>query len=77
MHYEVELEMEDHGRMLPRLLQALEHAQAALEHLTFDRRGERLHVEIEPQRCDRMTSLLWKIHGLTHLSAQMDDESYR
>ena len=31
MHYVVELEMEDHGRMLPRVLQALEHAQAASE----------------------------------------------
>ena len=74
MHYVVKLEMEDHGRMLPRVLQALEHAQAALEHLTFDRRGERLHcrliVEIDVQRCDRMTSLLWKIHGLSRLSAQ-------
>jgi len=74
MRYEVKLEMEDQGRMLARVLQTLEHAQAALEHLTFDRHGERLRccliAEVDGQHSARMESLLWKIHGLVGMSMQ-------
>jgi len=72
MRYEIQLELEDRDRILPRVLQALEHAQAVIEHLTFDRRVERLHcrliVEVESDRSARMESLLWKIYGLSKMS---------
>lgn len=72
MRYEVQLELEDQGRMLSRVLQALEHAQAVVEHLTFDRHAERLHcyliAEVDHERGARMESLLWKIHGLVRMS---------
>ncbi|QEE27527.1 hypothetical protein FTW19_05590 [Terriglobus albidus] len=72
MRYEVQLELEDHHRMLSRVLQALEHAQAIVEHLTLDRRAGRLHccliAQVDSQRRARMESLLWKIHSVVRLS---------
>lgn len=72
MRYEIQLELENQNRMLSRVLQALEHAQAVIEHLTFDRQVERLHcrliVEVDRECSARMESLLWKIHGLSGMS---------
>jgi len=72
MRYEIQLELEDQDRMLSRVLQALEHAQVVIEHLTFDRHVKRLHcrliAEVDSERSARMESLLWKIYGLIRMS---------
>ncbi|WP_263419871.1 hypothetical protein [Terriglobus albidus] len=72
MRYEIQLELEDQDRMLSRVLQALEHAQAVLEYLTFSRHTKhlqcRLIAEVDGQRGARMESLLWKIHGVVRMN---------
>ena len=68
MFHRFKIEMEDRGRMLSRVLQALDHAQTRLEALSFTKRDDRIAVffvvDADDKQLYRIESLLWNVYGM-------------